>query len=56
MYFVFQAIRATVLAFWTIWSGLFRPLPFGDPYLAFAVLFVVIAVAAKLILGRETAR
>ncbi|MFQ5764468.1 MAG: hypothetical protein ACE5GT_06030 [Rhodospirillales bacterium] len=55
MYFIFQAIQEAVQTFWTFWSGLFEPLPYGDPYLAFAALFVVIAVTAKLIVGKETA-
>ena len=30
---------------WTFWSGMFAPLPFGDPYIAaFAAFFVLAAI------------
>ncbi len=41
---------------WYSWSGLFRGLPYGDPYGAGAALFVLMAVAAKLTVGRESSR
>lgn len=41
---------------WYSWSGLFRGLPYGDPYVAGAALFVLMVVAAKLTVGRETSR
>ena len=39
---------------WYSWSGLFEDLPYGDPYVAGATLFVLMAVVAKLTVGRET--
>jgi len=45
-YFVFEA--------WGAWSGLFEPLPYGDPYIATIVLFSLVAAAAKLIVGGGT--
>tara|TARA_Y100000294_G_scaffold27172_1_gene23020 strand:+ start:1512 stop:1664 length:153 start_codon:yes stop_codon:yes gene_type:complete len=44
-----------VLESWGTWSGLFEPLPYGDPYIATIVLFALTAAAAKLIVGQETA-
>ena len=39
---------------WNVWSGLFEWMPYGDPYMAFATLIVLIAVVAKLTVGGET--
>jgi len=36
---------------WYGWTDLFDGLPYGDPYLAFATLFVIIVVAAKMVAG-----
>lgn len=52
MVFEFQN---AIQAMWIIWCGLFKPLPYGDPYFAIIALFVIIAVSAKLLAGRETA-
>ncbi len=52
MFFEFQN---AIQAMWVIWSGLFKPLPYGDPYFAIIALFVIVAVSAKLIVGREAA-
>ncbi len=52
MFYTFQNM---VLETWGFWTGLFEPLPYGDPYIAIIVLFSLVAAAAKLILGRETA-
>lgn len=41
---------------WNVWSGLFEWMPYGDPYMAFATLIVMIAVVAKLAVGGETSR
>ncbi len=52
MAYAFQNI---VVATWDLWCGLFASLPYGDPYIAIAVLFVLAAMAAKLVAGGETA-
>ncbi len=52
MFIQFQYI---VLEAWGIWSGLFEPLPYGDPYIATIVLFSLVAAGAKLTVGGETA-
>ena len=52
MFFEFQS---AVQAMWVVWCGLFKPLPYGDPYVAIIALFVIVAASAKLIAGRETA-
>ena len=52
MFLQFQYI---VLESWALWSGLFEPLPYGDPYIAIIVLFSLTAAAAKLFVGGETA-
>ena len=65
-----QRVSAVILALYTVfvvayllfnpnldyyaWSGLFEPLPYGDPYIASIVLFSLVA-AAKLFVGGETA-
>ena len=41
---------------WNVWSGLFEWMPYGDPYMAFATLIVLVAVVAKLAVGGETSR
>ena len=41
---------------WNSWTGLFDGLPYGDPYVAFATLFVLIVVAAKMVAGGATSR
>jgi hypothetical protein len=51
MFFTFKSI---VIGFWDLWSGLFAPIPYGDPYGAFIGLFAVIAIACKLLSGRGT--
>ncbi|MCH7937920.1 MAG: hypothetical protein IH994_12665 [Proteobacteria bacterium] len=52
MFFQFQYF---VLESWGVWSGLFEPLPYGDPYIATIVLFSLTAAAVKLFVGQETA-
>ncbi len=44
-------LKRAVLEFWDGWSGLFAPLPYGDPYLSVVVLFVLVAVSAKFVSG-----
>ncbi|NQU61087.1 MAG: hypothetical protein HQ512_08145 [Rhodospirillales bacterium] len=41
---------------WSDWCGLFDGLPYGDPYLAFATLFVLIVVIARLATGGDASR
>ncbi|NQV47042.1 MAG: hypothetical protein HQ504_04595 [Rhodospirillaceae bacterium] len=36
---------------WDVWSGLFSPLPYGDPYMASAVLLGAIAYISRQIFG-----
>ena len=46
------AVDAIVWMFttaWTVWSSLFAPLPFGDPYIAIAAALMVCYVAHKII-------
>ncbi len=38
---------------WNMWSGMFQELPYGDPYIAVAVLFVLLAMVAKMVAGGE---
>jgi len=51
MFLKFQYI---VFESWSAWSGLFEPLPYGDPYIATIVLFSLVAAAAKFFVGGET--
>lgn len=53
MFFKFTVI---VNGLWGFWSGLFAPLPYGDPYIAGAALLVAVAVACKLLSGRGATR
>ena len=40
---------------WNIWSGLFSPLPYGDPYIAIAAAMIVFYMASKIIVpGNQT--
>ncbi len=50
MFFTFQHVVHTL---WRLWSGVFEPLPYGDPYLAVGALAVIITVSAKLFFGHE---
>ncbi len=52
---MFYAFQNIVLGTWDFWCGLFGPLPYGDPYIASAVLFVLVAMAARMVAGGETA-
>jgi hypothetical protein len=38
---------------WSMWSELFQGLPYGDPYVAMAVLFVLFVLAARMVAGGE---
>ena len=50
MFYSFQYVVHTL---WRLWSGVFEPLPYGDPYLAVFAMAVVVTVSAKLFFGRE---
>jgi hypothetical protein len=52
---MFLKFQYLVLEAWGAWSGLFEPLPYGDPYIASIVLFSLVAAAAKLFVGGEIA-
>jgi len=43
MFLKFQYI---VLEIWGTWCGLFKPLPYGDPYIATIVLFTFVRAGA----------
>lgn len=47
---MFLKFQYLVFEAWGAWSGLFEPLPYGDPYIAFSLV-----AAAKLFVGGETA-
>lgn len=49
-----STFQNAVHALWRLWSGVFEPLPYGDPYLAFVAMAVLIAASAKLFFGRES--
>lgn len=51
MFFIFKSI---IDGLWGFWSGIFAPLPYGNPYVAIIVLFVAVAVVCKLLSGRGT--
>ena len=36
---------------WNLWSAMFEPLPYGDPFLAVAALFLVVVIVARLTAG-----
>ncbi len=50
---MFYAFQNFVLGTWDLWCGLFEPLPYGDPYIAIAVLLVLVAMSAKMVAGGE---
>lgn len=45
-------VENALTGFWNVWTGLFAPLPYGDPYVAAGALMVLIAMAFKLTVGR----
>ncbi len=46
---VIDAIAWFFTTGWEIWSNLFAPLPFGDPYIAIAAALMICYVAHKII-------
>jgi len=51
MFYIFKSI---IDGLWGFWSGIFAPLPYGNPYIATVMLFVAVAVVCKLLSGRGT--
>ena len=45
----------SIMEIWFSWSGLFKSLPYGDPYVAFAALCVFIAISTMILAGQEHA-
>ena len=52
---MFYAFQNLVLETWSFWCGLFKPLPYGDPFVATFALVVLFAMATKLIAGGDAA-
>ena len=52
---MFHAFQSMVLETWDLWSGLFKPLPYGDPYIAIVVLVVLFSMTVKMVAGGEPA-
>ena len=52
MFYTFQIM---VLETWDLWCGLFKPLPYGDPYIATFILVVLLAISVKMVAGGEPA-
>ncbi len=52
---MFHAFLTMVLETWDLWCGLFKPLPYGDPYIAIVVLIVLLGMFVKMIAGGEPA-
>jgi len=50
-----HAFQTVVFGAWDFWSGLFGPLPYGDPYIAIFTLVVLAAMAVKMLAGGEPA-
>jgi hypothetical protein len=50
---MFHTFQYVVHTTWCFWSGVFEPLPYGDPYIAVVAMAVMITVSAKLFFGRE---
>ena len=44
---MFFAIQTNIIQVWAMWSDLFSPIPYGDPYVAMTVPFVLIIVGFK---------
>ena len=53
MYATFKAVTNGLYwvldAGWTFWSGLFTPLPYGDPYIAALAALLVLAAIHKVV-------
>ncbi|MDA0305094.1 MAG: hypothetical protein O3B76_02245 [Proteobacteria bacterium] len=45
----------SIMEIWSSWCGLFTFIPYGDPYIAFAVLCVLLAMSARILAGRDHA-
>ena len=44
---MFDKIQYHVMQAWDVWSGLFQPLPYGDPYIAMGVLIAAFIFGTK---------
>lgn len=44
-----------LLTAWTFWCGLFKSIPYGDPYLAVFVMIVLVCASAKWVASGEAA-
>lgn len=42
-------LRRAVLDFWDGWTGIFEPLPYGDPYISVFALVMVFLFGVKLL-------
>jgi len=43
----------SIMGIWFSWSGLFKSLPYGDPYIAFAALCLLFAISVKILASQE---
>jgi hypothetical protein len=43
----------SIMDIWFSWSGLFETVPYGNPYIASAVLCTFCAMSARILVGRE---
>ena len=50
---MFETFQLHVMAAWDIWSSLFAPLPFGDPFIAMTVLILAFVFGTKWIIERS---
>ncbi len=44
---MFETFQYHVMSAWELWSGLFAPLPYGDPVIAMAVLILIFVFGTK---------
>lgn len=44
---MFDTILNYIMQGWTVWAGLFAPLPYGDPFLAMATLIALFVFGTK---------
>jgi hypothetical protein len=52
---MFYAFQNLVLETWSFWCGLFKPLPYGDPFVATFALVMLFAMATKFVAGGKSA-
>lgn len=51
---MFMSLKLLVLKFWAFWTGMFAPLPYGDPYLAYVALFMVLTMGCTLLVRQHS--